>query len=220
MRKEESLERVMEADGRNRIIEDIFHKYLGVTIKELSQDITKKIDEPLIESIVKEERDMKKAKEIFLHHYIIRHLESHHGNVKSASKEAGVNRRTLHRMISRFNIETSFMRGRRKETAYETQIHDAIERSLNKYEEIIHPNKFDAIYNRITDITKDIANNTDSSSRMSLKDAEDTFLADFISKAIERNHGNLSRAARELGIRYETLHRKMKILKARGHFIG
>ncbi|MFP4118074.1 MAG: helix-turn-helix domain-containing protein [Candidatus Woesearchaeota archaeon] len=220
MRKEESLERVMEADGRNRIIEDIFHKYLGVTIKELSQDITKKIDEPLIESIVKEERDMKKAKEIFLHHYIIRLLESHHGNVKSASKEAGVNRRTLHRMISRFNIETSFMRGRRKETAYETQIHDAIERSLNKYEEIIHPNKFDAIYNRITDITKDIANNTDSSSRMSLKDAEDTFLADFISKAIERNHGNLSRAARELGIRYETLHRKMKILKARGHFIG
>jgi DNA-binding NtrC family response regulator len=45
-----------------------------------------------------------------------------------------------------------------------------------------------------------------------LKDAEEEFEKRFIVKALEENNFNVSKTSRKIGLRYETLHRKMKAL--------
>ncbi len=217
MQMNEGLEKVMEDGKKGKIVEDVFQRYLGVTIRELNQDITRNIDSPLLDFISEEEKNLKTARRTFLRHYVIRLLERHSGNVKAASDEAEVTRRTMHRLISDLHIDVSVMRKRRPSRNYETKVHNAIEKTLQGYEKILHPEKLDAVYEKIDDIAKDIADGTEEPKMLSLKEAEDAFLSVFIRKSIARNAGNISKAAREMGIRYETLNRKMNSLIAKGY---
>ena len=216
MSERKDLEKVMEERDKEKIVDNAFHKYLGVSIKELNQDITKKIQEPLIDFLIEDNMTLKSAKKNFLKYYILRLLEKHNGNVKAASYEAKTNRRTLHRMIKEMHIDTSLIRKKKSETIYETKIHNVIEESLHKYEDIIHPKRLNEVYNKISEISKTIAINTDNSNIQSLKDAENMFEAIFLTKIIKKNNGNLSKSAKEIGVRYETLHRKITGLKIKG----
>ncbi len=216
MRREDGLERVMEDEEKEKLVENVFQKYLGVSIRELNKDITRKLNGPVEDLLSEEETDLKKARRTFLKHYLIRLLERHRGNVKSASTEAGTSRRTLHRLIGETGVDTSLIRKKRESTPYETRVHDIIEGSLHKYEDIIHPRRLDSLYNHISEITKDIVGSTEDKTILPLKEAEEMFEAVFIRKSMARNRNNLTKTAREIGIRYETLHRKIAALRRKG----
>lgn len=208
----ESLERMME--DKKKTIESIMHKYLGVSIKELSEDITTKLHDPLLDFNVAEVH-YKKAKKIFVKRYIVRMLTKHLGNISEAAREAGIDRRTIHRMIHEFTIDVDAIRDAMVSKSYlaEMTVNTVIEDSLKKYEEYLHPTKLDSMYKNVSVMTRDILDHISPENTMTLKHAEVEFDKRFIVKALSRNKQNISKTAQELGIRYETLHRKISYIK-------
>ena len=47
---------------------------------------------------------------------------------------------------------------------------------------------------------------------MTFKQAEQEFEKSYINKALEENNSNISQTARKIGLRFETLHRKIRKL--------
>jgi transcriptional regulator of acetoin/glycerol metabolism len=212
MTESETLERIM--DSRKKTIETIMHKYLGVSIKELSEDITTKLHDPLLDFHVHEVL-YKKAKKVFVKRYIIRMLTKHLGNISEAAREAGIDRRTIHRMIHEFKIDVDSIRNEMVSKTYlaEMSVNSVIEDSLKKYEEYLHPTKMHAMYKNVSTMTKDILDHLSPEHTLTLKQAELEFDRRFILRALAKNNNNISQTARQIGLRYETLHRKIKYIK-------
>ena len=204
------------ADNKKRIVEDVFHRYLGISIRELHDDITNRLGDPTIDMIPFEKRDYKEAKSVFLKHFLVRLLNRHRGNVKSASDEARSSRRTLHRMIKNLSIDLSSIRRETSYPEYENKIYDTVEKSLKQYEDVLHPKKIDDIYSNMDSISKDIAKGTIDSAKLSMREASDIFDYFFLADKIREAKGNLSRTSKEIGLSYETLYRKLRRLKTKG----
>ncbi len=211
----------MQSDGlegrmeeRKRSIEDIMHRYLGVTIKELNDDITSRLSDPLLDFDVEEGLILKDAKKKFHRRFLLRSLTKHHGNVSAAAKEAKVDRRTLHRMINEAGIDAQQFRARSAQRyADEDAVNAVIETSLKKYEEIIHPSKLDVMYRNVTTVSRDILEHVPPEASLSLKEAEREFERRFLFRTLKKHDYRITKAAKALGIRYETLHRKLSYLK-------
>ncbi len=207
-----SLEDVMEE--RKSIIQNIFNSYLGVSIKELNDDITRKLDNDMLDLIPENEKDYRKAKRIFIKHYLMRLLRKNYGNIKSTAKDLGVDRRTVHRFVDDFSIDLTSLR-KAPSSYYKDKVYDALEGSIKRYEDVLHPKKLDNIYKKMPDISRSIAENTSPAPDPTLREAEDLFDAIFLKRNIEISD-SLSEAAASMGMRYETLYRKMNRLRYKG----
>jgi len=68
------------------------------------------------------------------------------------------------------------------------------------------------MYNEIPELSKDIIKELPDQP-LSLKEAEHEFEKLFLTKALQEHDGNQTETARAIGLRYETLHRKLKSLR-------
>jgi len=194
------------------IIDEAMHRVMGITIEELSRDISEKlIRSPIIDFDIDIKMSFKEAKKQFVKRYLKKLLEINYGNVSEVAKITDLDRRSIHRIVKESEINVDNIR-KKMAKAYEIKqsaVNAIVEDVLDNYKAVIHPVKLDEMYKNVSEFSKDIIESLPEK-QATLKEAEDEFEKEFIKKALRHNQRNITKTAKEIGIRYETLHRKIK----------
>ena len=212
MQSKPTLEKVIDQKVKP-IIDDAMHRFLGVSINEIATDISDRLKKnPLFDLDIDTSMSYRQAKKLFRRHYLDRLLKTQYGSITRVAAISGLNRRTIHRLIKSLQIGIEKFR---EELPKQYQIrHDAvknvIDSTLGTYKAIIRPEKLEEAYKQTSILTKDILKELPLHAP-SLKDAGMEFEKKFFSK-LKEEEKNISKLAKRLGLRYETLHRKLKIL--------
>jgi transcriptional regulator with GAF, ATPase, and Fis domain len=208
-----TLEKVIKKRVRP-VVDEALHKFLGIRIDELSQDISDKIEtKPLVKFVIDTSLSFKSSKKLFKKQFMESMIVSHYGNVSLAAKLSGLNRRSIHRAIKDLNIDVDKCRKEMlKPEYYKKEVVDSILRTvLDNYKQIIHPSKLQQMYDNVPSISSDIVREV-SLPDMTWKQAEQEFEKEYLTKVLEQNDNNLASTARRIKLRYETLLRKLKAL--------
>ena len=196
------------------IVNDAIHKVLGVSIDELNKDISEKLSKSaLLDFTIDTKQGFKKAKKKFKQDFLRRLLRVSYGNISEVANRAGVDRRSIHRIVKDAGINVSKIREEMIKP-YEVKqraIGHIIESVVDTYKTVIHPQKIEKVYKNMGEVSKDILDELPDK-RLKLKDAEELFEKEFLRKAIKENDGNITNTAKKIGLRYETLIRKLKKL--------
>lgn len=210
---EEELEDVLKAKVEPIVISTM-QRFIGVTIGELTKDLTEKLTKsPLIDFVIHTSVPFKEAKRKFKQDYLRRLLQINYGNVSEVARVAGLDRRSIHRIIKEAGIDVTTIRHEMAK-AYvikQTAVGNIIEDVLRHYRDVLHPVKFDAMYRAVPELSREIIESLPDEP-LTLKQAEREFEMEYIRKLL-KEHPTVSEAARHAGIRYETLHRKAKKLR-------
>ena len=83
--------------------------------------------------------------------------------------------------------------------------------TLDSYKKIIRPGKLEAMYENVNELSEEIVHELPAI-EMTWHEAEKMFEKEYFKKALKENKNNVSKTARKIGLRYETLHRKLKKL--------
>jgi DNA-binding NtrC family response regulator len=199
----------------NRIkpmLEEAMQEQLGITVSELESDISDKLKKStLLEFDIDTNLNFKDAKKKFKRQYIARLLRLHFGNVADVAKVANVDRRSVHRMVAEMKIQVQKFREQRSEYVKQLAVQDIIQEALEHYKSSLNPRKFRDMYQQAPALSKSIAKTLPETPK-TLKEAEEEFEKEYLAKALAENKGNISKTARKIGLRFETLHRKLKKL--------
>ncbi len=207
------LEKVIKEKIEPRI-EQSLHKILGVTIGELSRDITAKLGKnPFFEFHIDTQVKFKEAKKRFKEAYLKKLLLVTYGNVSEVARIADVNRRSVYRLVKKGKIDISKIRNDmvKAYVVKQSAINSIIEAVLDDYQKVIHPGVLQKAYRNVPDLSREIIENLPEEP-LTLKEAEEIFERDYLLKALEENDSNVVQAARKVGLRHETLWRKIKKL--------
>lgn len=213
---EKTLEKVMK-EKINPLIEQSLHKFLGITISELNKDLSDKIEaNPILSFDINTALSFKIAKKLFKKQFLSNLIRNHYGNISEVARIAKINRRSVHRAILELKIDVAKVRKELlKPDYYKKEAIDGIFRkTLDHYKGVIHPEKLQKVYKQVPSLTKDIVKELPSM-KLSLKEAEKEFERQYLKKVLEENDWNISKTARKIGLRFETLHRKIKSLGIR-----
>jgi DNA-binding NtrC family response regulator len=196
------------------ILDEAAEKLIGASISKLTTDITSKLDRmSIFELDIDYSQSYAAAKKKFRKSYLTRLLLLNLGNISEAAKLAGLDRRSLHRMIGSMGIDVSKIK-KELHRPYNIRVgamSHLIEGVLDNYRRIIHPDKLRNIYMNVNNISENIVNELPEL-KLGMKEAEREFERLFFRRVLENAGGNVSLAARKIGLRYETLHRKLKAL--------
>ncbi len=200
------LERTIEEKVKP-LVDRAMRQYLGVSVSEIERDITAKLkhldDDPDISIL------FKKAKRLFKKSYLLRLLQQHSGNVAETAKLADIDRRSLHRLITGLGITVDSFR-EMKTYARQQQITHVIEHVVDTYKTILHPEKIKQLYRVAPVLSKEILDQLPELPK-TLEQAERDFERAYLAKA-RGQHATIAATAKAIGLRYEVLHRKLKLL--------
>lgn len=199
------------------ILDESLHKVLGITISEFGKDITDKIEKsPLIGYDIDTSLSFKVAKKMFKKQFLTRLLQSHQGNITEVAEISGMDRRSIHRAIKNLRIGIKCIRREilRSEHYQKEAIGGILKSTLDDYKKIIRPAKLDQMYANVDELSSEILHELPVI-EMRWDEAEKLFEKEYLKQVIEENKGNVSKTARNIGLRYETLHRKLKRLGLR-----
>jgi len=206
-----TLEKVVGKDVKP-IVDEAMHKFLGVSIDELSKDISEKLERsPLLDFDIDTGLPFKKAKKNFKRQYLKKLLEVNYGNISEAAKLAQIDRRSIHRMVKDSEIDVRKIRLDMVK-AYEIKqstVASIIEDVLDDYKNVIHPVKLTEVYRNVPSVSKDILESIPEKT-LTLKEAEEEFEKEYLRKALQENGSSITKTAEKVKVRYETLHRKLK----------
>ena len=207
------LEKLVESKIKP-MLDEAMQKSLGITVAELKTDISDKLKKSaLLEFEVDTKLKFKDAKKRFKREYVARLLQLNFGNVAEVAKIALVDRRSIHRIVAEMKIEVQKFRDMLQKGAYVKQlaVQDIIQESLEHYKSSLNPRKYEALYKEAPSLSKNIIKEIPETPK-TLKEAEKEFEIRYFTKALQENNGNISKNARKIGLRFETLHRKLKNL--------
>jgi len=213
MAEKKSLERSLK-EKIEPMLDESMHEMLGVTISEFGKDISDRIEKnPLIAYDIDISLSFKAAKKMFRKQFLTRMLQNNYGNVSFVAKITGLNRRSIHRAIKELGIKVRKVRKEMmKADYYRKEAVDSILReTLDVYRQVIRPSKLEKMYRNVDRISDEIVKELPTI-EMTWDEAEAEFEKAYLKKALEENKGNISKTASKIGLRYETLHRKMKRL--------
>ena len=196
------------------MLEEAMQKNLGITVSELETDISDKLKRSsLLEFDIDTRLKFKDAKKKFKREYVAKLLQLNFGNVAEVAKIALVDRRSIHRIVAEMKIEVQKFRDMLQKGQYVKQlaVQDIIQESLEHYKTALNPTKYEALYKQAPSITKNIIKELPETPK-NLKEAEKEFEKRYFEKALQENNENISKTARKIGLRFETLHRKLKSL--------
>lgn len=196
------------------LITEATAKFLGVTVKELTEDISAKLTKaPLLDFPIDISIKFKQAKKRFKKAYIEKMLELHLGNISVVAREAGTDRRSIHRLIHQLHVPLDKIKKEllRPYDMKLSLVSHAIEDVLDKYRAVLHPAKIERMYKNVSQLSEDLLRELPEK-KLTIKEAEEDFERQYIKKALLGNNHNVTQTAKKIGLRYETLHRKMKVL--------
>ncbi|MFC1755683.1 hypothetical protein ACFL96_20225, partial [Thermoproteota archaeon] len=162
------LEKVVEKDKKKLeetvkavkpLVDEAMHKVMGITIDEMSDDISEKLGRsPLIDFEIDTKIGFKEAKKQFVRKYLQKLLEINYGNISEVAKIADVDRRSIHRIVKESEIDVEKIR-RKMAKAYEIKqsaFNAIIEDVLDNYKSVIHPVKLDEMYKNVSEFSRDL----------------------------------------------------------------
>lgn len=195
------------------ILDTAMLKHLGITVSEIETDITDKITKnPLLLFSINSSISFKKSKQEFKKHYFENLLKRTSGNVSESAKISGIKRETIHRLISKLKIKINNIRETKPQTQIkEEAIKEIIKASIESYKTSLNPVRYETFYQQAPTLSKDILKQIPDID-LTLDQAEKEFEKQYLKKALKENNNNISQTARRIGLRFETLHRKMKSL--------
>jgi DNA-binding NtrC family response regulator len=199
------------------LLDDAMEHILGSKVKDIEADITEKISKsPLIHFTIDTTKSYKEAKKIFKRQYLTRLLSKFAGNVSEAAKVANVDRRSIHRLALELELDLDEFRNALEKTGYvrAEAVKDIIESTIDTYKSELNPDKVRMMYKFTPVLSKDIANELPDAD-LTMFEAEQIFDMEYFTKVLEENDNNVSQTARKVGLRYETVHRKLKSLGIR-----
>ncbi|MBW2978966.1 hypothetical protein KY304_02545 [Candidatus Woesearchaeota archaeon] len=197
------------------IVEKAMHNYFGITIAEIESDISDKIKHsPLIDFEINTDIPFKKAKKQFKKLYLKKLLKLKSGNISDVAKLSGLDRRSVHRLIIELKIKINQFRKEIKKQEYTKHeaVQNIVEQTVETYKSALNPIKLKEFYKHAPSISKNIAKELPKAP-LPLSIAEKEFEKAYLKKALSENNNNISRTAKKIGLRFETLHRKIKSLK-------
>lgn len=209
----DNLEKVVK-EKVEPLVNEAMQKFLGVTIKEIPGEISDKIERnPLISFGITSDVKYKAAKKMFKREFLKRLLQNHYGNVSVVAKIAGVDRRSIHRDAKELDINLKKMRRDMVKSEYyrKEAVDNILRDTLDEYRTIINPQRLQKMYKNMGKLSDEISHALPVV-EMTWDEAEAEFEKEYFRKALEDSDGNVSEAARKIGLRYETLHRKLKKL--------
>lgn len=202
---EEVIEKKIEP-----VIDNAMKKYLGIRVSEIKSDISDKIlHSPLLGLKIEFDLDFKKAKKKFKKSFIEKMMHIHYGNVSEVARITRVNRRSIHRMINKNTSEKIRKDLLKPYYLKQKEVEDIIENVLENYKGIINKNKFDKIYNASSEISKNVVDEIPTE-EITLKQAEEEFEKKYLLHNLRDNKDEVRLTSEKIGLRYETLLRKLK----------
>jgi len=204
------LEKVLK-EKIEPIIDSAFQKFLGITIKEISTDISDKLKKsPLLDFKIDPNTPFKLAKKIFKKEYMRRVLEKSYGNISAAAKLMNTDRRSIHRLVKECKINIDKIRKDMLKPTYlkGQEIKSIIHTTIDSYKDVLRPEKLEEVYKGTFHLTKNILKELPTET-LTLKQAELEFERKYIKKALEK-FKTVTKTAKAIGLRYETLIRKIK----------
>ena len=206
------LEKVIEKRIKP-LLDEAMQQYLGIRISEIEADISDKLRHNSWFTPIDLAFSFKEAKRLFKKTYIMRLAKRLFGNVSEVARISGIDRRSVHRIIAEMKNMIPKFRKEIENVEYirENKLQSIIQSTLESYKSALHPQKFISFYNKAPELSRDILKELPEN-EMTLKEAEQEFEKMYLQKALEQNKNNISQTARKIGLRYETLHRKLKVL--------
>ena len=210
--RDEHLEKVVQ-ERVKPLLTRAMHEHLGITVQELGQDITDTLTKAKIFSIrIQHDISYKKAKKEFKKEFIQRLLREHAGNVQQASKSADVDRRTLHRLITEFNIESEeFRKKQQPDYTRKMAVQDLIQKTIEQYKTALQPERAQQFYKEAPHLSEQIIQELPEE-HLTLQQAETIFEKEYIEHALTQNDWNVRSTAKNIELAEETIHRKIKEL--------
>lgn len=187
-------------------------KHLGVKLEAIQADISDRLKkQPFIDYPINTNVPFKKAKKAFKKYFLRKLLHLNSGNISDTAKQAGIDRRSVHRLLSQLRLDADKFR---KEQHYVKQqaVQQIIHETLDAYKPALHPGKFKQLYASASELSRDIAQALPEQA-LSLKQAEQEFEKAFLAQALAEHNGNISKTARAVGLTFEHAHRKIKALR-------
>mgnify|MGYP001586641138 CR=1 FL=1 len=196
------------------LLEETMEKSWGITIPKIETDISDKLKNPQLEIYIPNNLSFSQAKNKFKSEFLKRELLLNQGNVSHLAKLLGIDRRSIHRVIKDLNINIEELRHikKTKEEYQQGRIDQTIRTTLDQYKEIIQPQQMEKMYQQVSNLSRNIAKFLPLT-ELNWKEAQQEFEKQFISKSLEKNNGNMTKAADDLKIRIETLYRKVKKIR-------
>ncbi|HLC84956.1 MAG TPA: helix-turn-helix domain-containing protein [Candidatus Nanoarchaeia archaeon] len=207
------LEQALETKVKP-LLDQAMVQYLGVKVEEIKTDISDHLKKsPLLDFLIDTRIPFKKAKDEFRRQYLLRMLLRFYGNISLVAKHASVDRRSIHRLIERYAIDVDKFREEMLKFSYvkEMAVSQVIHGVLDSYKGSLNPEKASGLYGSIDDLSKSIVKELPDAP-LTMDQAEAEFEKKFIAHALSEHGSNISKTSRSIGIRFETLHRKMKEL--------
>lgn len=210
----ESLEKVIREKIEPLIVETT-KQAIGATVEELNKTLIDKIaTTPLTILDVNTSLPYKKAKKIFRKMFFTQLIETHYGNVSDVAKITGIDRRTIHRIIKELNIDVFRIRQHLLNPDHYMKIalDVTVKGTLERYKPILNPDRIEKMYRDLPRLESEVLASLPKT-EMTYKEAEEDFDKIYLAKVLKENKFNVSLTARKIGLRYETLHRKLKVLE-------
>ena len=195
------------------LLEESMERHWGITIPQLESDITDKLSKPAFHFYIPVNLSFKEAKKAFKAEFIKRELKLHRGNVSNLAKTLGIDRRSVHRVIKYFEIDVAGVRTASLEPEEERQdfVDQTIRTALDKYKELIQPQKMEQMYGQLSHLSRNIAKVLPHQ-ELTWKEAEREFEKQFLEHVLKESNQDISKTAKKIKIRTETLYRKIKKL--------
>jgi len=203
--------------GVETIVDDALKPVLGVSIGDLNKDISAKLEKsPLLTFDIDTSIKFKEAKVRFKQQFLARLLRTCYGNISEVAKRASVDRRSIHRIVKDAGINVAKIREEmiKPYQIRQKAVEGIIEKVLESYKTVIHPEKIAEVYRKVDSVSKEIVDELPET-HISLKDAEEEFEKEYIKKALDESKGSIQKTSKKIGLRYETLLRKIKTLGLR-----
>ncbi len=218
MKSKKDLEEAIK-DKVAPLLEETMEKSWGLTIPKLEADISDRLTNPQLNIYVPLGLTFSQAKKAFRKEFLKRELRLHQGNISHLAKTLEVDRRSIHRAIKGLEIKSKEFKIRwdekdEKEKHQEEIIDQTIRAGLEQYRELIQPQKMEQLYREVPTLSRNIVKFLPYPD-WTWQDAEREFEKQFFLQALEEHHWKISETAAKLGIRAETLHRKVRRLGLR-----
>lgn len=203
------------------LLEQTMEKHWGLTIPKLESDITDRLKQPAFLQLslyLPRQARFSKAKKLFRAEFLKQELRMHRGNVSTLAKRLDLDRRSVHRAIKDLDINVENIRHVHdvdSSEKYQQQFVDrAIRQSLGQYHSLLQPQQLEKVYKEIPELSRNIAKFLPHQD-MTWKEAEQEFERSYLKKALDEHEWNITQTAAAIGLRPETLHRKIKKLGLR-----
>ncbi|MBI3033172.1 hypothetical protein HYY69_06870 [Candidatus Woesearchaeota archaeon] len=197
------------------IIKETTSKFLGVSVEKLNEDITSLLHKPTLLGIkIDMTLPFKDAKKKFKQQYLEKLLKLHFGNITEVARLTQTDRRSIHRLLNDLHIDAHKIK-QEMVKPYAVQLsalNVEIEQVLDKYKEVLHPEKLRSLYRNVDVLSDEILKELPEQP-LSLSEALLEFEKKYVEEALKFHEHNIAKTARTIGLRYEVLHRKAKKLK-------